>query len=197
MKAGIRQQLWILFGLFLLTGATVLVVDEFAQYQARQSLLVLRGQSLLGLREIKSVSDAYGLEVVDTTFRTRNYLIPWEEGEASSMPRARASIAAGRRWRSCRARRKRQRTSAPPRGARRGGRGHGRAARPSWRARTSRRSATSPTRACTLDRPGDAAAQAAVRPGHGQGRCGRSVTTCVPTAGSAPCASACRWPRWW
>jgi PAS domain S-box-containing protein len=82
MKLGIRHQLWILFGLFLLTGATVLVVDEIAQYQARQSLLALRGQSLLGLREIKSVSDAYGLDVVDTTFRTRNYLITWEEGVA-------------------------------------------------------------------------------------------------------------------
>jgi len=31
MKLGIRHQLWILFGLFLLTGATVLVVDEIAQ----------------------------------------------------------------------------------------------------------------------------------------------------------------------
>ncbi|HEY1141493.1 MAG TPA: ATP-binding protein [Lysobacter sp.] len=84
MKLGIRHQLWILFGLFLLTGATVLVVDEIAQYQARQSLLALRGQSLLALREIKSVSDAYGLDVVDTTFRTRNYLITWQEGEAAA-----------------------------------------------------------------------------------------------------------------
>ena len=84
MKLGIRHQLWILFGLFLLTGATVLVVDEIAQYQARQSLLALRGQSLLALREIKSVSDAYGLDVVDTTFRARNYLITWEEGEAAA-----------------------------------------------------------------------------------------------------------------
>ncbi|GAB3101347.1 response regulator [Lysobacter terrae] len=83
MKLGIRHQLWILFGLFLLTGATVLVVDEIAQYRARQSLLALRGDSLLGLREIKSVSDAYGLDVVDTTFRARNYLITWEEGEAT------------------------------------------------------------------------------------------------------------------
>jgi PAS domain S-box-containing protein len=82
VKLGIRHQLWALFGLFLLTGATVLVLDEVSQYQARQSLLALRGQSLLGLREIKSVSDAYGLDVVDTTFRTRNYLIAWEEGEA-------------------------------------------------------------------------------------------------------------------
>jgi len=83
MKLGIRQQLWLLFGLFLLTGGTVLVLDEIAQYQARQSLLALRGQSLLGLRELKSVSDAYGLDVVDTTFRTRNYLITWEEAVAT------------------------------------------------------------------------------------------------------------------
>ena len=32
------------------------------------------------LRRIKAVSDAYGLDVVDTTFRVRNYLISWEEG---------------------------------------------------------------------------------------------------------------------
>jgi signal transduction histidine kinase/CheY-like chemotaxis protein/HPt (histidine-containing phosphotransfer) domain-containing protein len=83
MKLGIRHQLWLLFGLFLLTGATVLVVDEIAQYRARQSLLSLRGDALLSLREIKSVSDAYGLDVVDTTFRTRNYLITWDEALAT------------------------------------------------------------------------------------------------------------------
>ncbi len=83
MKLGIRHQLWFLFGLFLLTGATVLVVDEVAQYRARQSLLALRSESLLGLREIKAVSDAYGLDVVDTTFRTRNYLIGWDEARAT------------------------------------------------------------------------------------------------------------------
>jgi len=91
MKLGIRHQLWILFGLFLLTGATVLVVDEVAQYRARQSLLELRGESLLGLREIKSVSDAYGLDVVDTTFRTRNYLITWDEA-VSNLDAARERI---------------------------------------------------------------------------------------------------------
>src|SRR5688572_22572755 len=82
-KLGIRHQLWALFGLFLLTGATVLVVDEIAQYRARQSLLALRGESLLGLRELKTVSDAYGLDMVDTTFRVRNYLISWDEGVAT------------------------------------------------------------------------------------------------------------------
>ena len=31
-RFGIRHQLWGLFGLFLLTGALVLVLDEVAQY---------------------------------------------------------------------------------------------------------------------------------------------------------------------
>lgn len=79
----IRRQLWALFGLLLLTGATVLVIDEVAQYRARESLLTLRDDSLRGLRRIKMVSDAYGLDVVDTTFRVRNDLVPWREGVAT------------------------------------------------------------------------------------------------------------------
>ncbi|UHQ23528.1 ATP-binding protein [Lysobacter sp. 5GHs7-4] len=79
----IRRQLWALFGLLLLTGATVLVIDEIAQYRARESLLALRDDSLRGLRRIKMVSDAYGLDVVDTTFRVRNHLVPWREGVAT------------------------------------------------------------------------------------------------------------------
>ncbi|SFL12266.1 ATP-binding protein [Lysobacter sp. cf310] len=79
----IRRQLWALFGLLLLTGATVLVIDEIAQYRARESLLTLRDDSLRSLRRIKMVSDAYGLDVVDTTFRVRNNLVPWREGVAT------------------------------------------------------------------------------------------------------------------
>lgn len=79
----IRRQLWALFGLLLLTGATVLVIDEVAQYRARESLLSLRDDSLRGLRRIKMVSDAYGLDVVDTAFRVRNDLVPWREGVAT------------------------------------------------------------------------------------------------------------------
>ena len=94
LKFGIRHQLWALFGLFLLTGATVLMLDEVAQYRARQSLLSLRGESLLGMREIKQVSDAYGLDVIGTTFRTRNYLIGWNEGVAA-IDNARVKIDTG------------------------------------------------------------------------------------------------------
>ncbi|WP_223618824.1 ATP-binding protein [Lysobacter sp. ESA13C] len=79
-RFSIRHQLWGLFGLFLLTGASVLVIDEIEQYRARRTLQTLQDDALLGLRLIKTVSDGYGLDVVDTTFRVRNYLVDWDEG---------------------------------------------------------------------------------------------------------------------
>ena len=79
-RFGIRLQLLGLFGLLLLTGATVLALDEIERQQNQRALLELKDESLAGLRRIKAVSDAYGLDVVDTTFRVRNYLISWEEG---------------------------------------------------------------------------------------------------------------------
>ena len=79
---GIRQQLWGLFGLFLLTGATVLVIDEIAQYRARASLQAMKDHSLQRMRLLKAVADGYTLGVVDTTFKARNFLITWNEGVA-------------------------------------------------------------------------------------------------------------------
>ena len=87
----IRQQLWGLFGLLLLAGATVLIIDEIAQYNARASLTQMKDLSLQRLRHVKAVSDAYGLDVVDTTFRVRNNLIPWGQGVAI-LDRTRLSI---------------------------------------------------------------------------------------------------------
>ena len=79
-KFGIRLQLLGLFGLLLLTGAGVLTLDEIERRQNQQALQRLKDESLAGLRRIKAVSDAYGLDIVDTTFRVRNDLIAWEEG---------------------------------------------------------------------------------------------------------------------
>lgn len=79
-RIAVRHQLWGLFGLFLLTGASVLAIDEFEQYRARKTLQALKDDGLLGLRLLKTVSDAYGLDVVDTTFRVRNGLVDWDEG---------------------------------------------------------------------------------------------------------------------
>jgi two-component system, NarL family, sensor histidine kinase EvgS len=92
-----RQQLWGLFGLFLLTGATVLVIDEVAQYRARASLQAMKDDSLQRMRLIKDVSDGYSQGVVDTTFKARNYLITWKEGVAR-LDAARARIDAS--WRA-------------------------------------------------------------------------------------------------
>jgi PAS domain S-box-containing protein len=80
-KFGIRMQLLGLFGLLLMTGAAVLALDEYERRQNLQAMEQLKDESLAGLRRIKAVSDAYGLDIVDTTFRVRNDLITWEEGE--------------------------------------------------------------------------------------------------------------------
>ncbi|HEX5693465.1 MAG TPA: PAS domain S-box protein, partial [Arenimonas sp.] len=79
-RFGIRLQLLGLFGLLLLTGAAVLVLDEYERRQNQQALRAFKDESLAGLRRIKAVSDAYGMDLVDTTFRVRNGLISWEEG---------------------------------------------------------------------------------------------------------------------
>ena len=80
---GMRHQLWGLFGLLLLAGATVLVIDEMLQSYTRTSLEQMRDNSLQRLRALKAVSDGYGLDVVDTTFRVRNDLMTWEKGVAT------------------------------------------------------------------------------------------------------------------
>lgn len=77
---GIRFQLLGLFGLLLLTGAGVLVLDEMERRNNLRTLTELKDESLAILRRTKAVSDAYGMDLVDTTFRVRNGLISWEEG---------------------------------------------------------------------------------------------------------------------
>jgi signal transduction histidine kinase/CheY-like chemotaxis protein len=80
MKLSIRQQLLGLFGLLLATGATVLVLDTLNERATVRTMEQLREDSLAGLRYVKDISDAYGLDVVDTTFRVRNNLMGWEQG---------------------------------------------------------------------------------------------------------------------
>lgn len=79
-KLSIRQQLLGLFGLLLMTGATVLVLDTVNERATLATMDQLRTDSLAGLRYVKNISDAYGLDVVDTTFRVRNNLMGWEQG---------------------------------------------------------------------------------------------------------------------
>ena len=81
-KFGIRHQLLGLFGLFLVTGALILVLDEIGQHYARQSLVGMRDDVLSGMHRIRRLSDAYSQDLVNTTFRTRNHLIGRDEGLA-------------------------------------------------------------------------------------------------------------------
>ncbi|WP_394539085.1 ATP-binding protein [Lysobacter enzymogenes] len=90
-RISIRRQLWGLFALFLAAGSSVLLLDEYEQHRARAALQTLQDDSLSGLRLIKTISDAYGLDVVDTTFRVRNDLVGWDEG-VGRVDRARARI---------------------------------------------------------------------------------------------------------
>ena len=95
----IRGQLLALFAVLLLAGAAVLVLDEVAQYRARQSLESLQAESLGRLRALKAVDDGYKLGVVDVTFKVRNDLLDWDDGVAA-LDRARESIDAN--WRKLR-----------------------------------------------------------------------------------------------
>ena len=91
----IRRQLLALFAFLLACGATVLVIDEYAQYQARQSLERLRERPLERMRALKAVSDGYSRGIVDTTFKVRNDLVDWPDG-VRAVDEAQASIA--REW---------------------------------------------------------------------------------------------------
>jgi len=82
-KYGIRHQLWGLFGLFLLTGVLVLVLDEVSQYRAERSMVAMRDDVLAGMARIRRLSDAYSQDVVNTTFRARNHLVGWDEAVAT------------------------------------------------------------------------------------------------------------------
>ncbi|MEO5565940.1 MAG: ATP-binding protein [Luteimonas sp.] len=91
-KRSIRRQLLALFAVLMLSGATVLVVDEIAQYRARQSLESLQDHALGRLRALKAVADGYTVGVVDTTFKVRNYLVDWPQG-VQALDHAQVSIA--------------------------------------------------------------------------------------------------------
>ena len=64
-RFSIRFQLLLLFGLLIATGALLLAVDEYSQYQSRRAMKQLKDESLAGQRRIKAVADAYAQDIVD------------------------------------------------------------------------------------------------------------------------------------
>lgn len=99
-RLGIRHQLLGLFGLFLLTGALVVAVDEIGQHYAQRSMEAMKDDVLIGMRRIGRLSDAYGSEMVGVTFRTRNYLLSWEQA-GRRIEQAQATM--DREWRALQA----------------------------------------------------------------------------------------------
>ena len=91
-RFGIRHQLLGLFGLFLVTGALVLAIDEIGQHTTQRSMVAMKDDVLAGMGRIRRLGDAYAQDVVDTTFRTRNHLLGWDEG-AAVVAKARARAA--------------------------------------------------------------------------------------------------------
>ena len=81
-RFGLRHQLLGLFGLFLVTGALVLTLDEIGQHTTQRSMAAMKDDVLAGMGRMRRLGDAYAQDVVDTTFRTRNHLIGWEQGQA-------------------------------------------------------------------------------------------------------------------
>ncbi|MCB1560885.1 MAG: response regulator [Xanthomonadales bacterium] len=79
-RFSIRFQLLLLFGLLIATGALLLAVDEYSQYQSRRAMKQLKDESLAGQRRIKAVADAYAQDIVDVAFKVRNRLMGWEQG---------------------------------------------------------------------------------------------------------------------
>lgn len=79
-KFSIRKQLLGVLGLMVFAFTGLLLLDEWERQKNTAALEQLKNDSLSSLRRIKAVSDSFGLDVVDTTFRVRNSLISWDEG---------------------------------------------------------------------------------------------------------------------
>jgi PAS domain S-box-containing protein len=76
----IRLQLVGLFALVFVSAVAVLLLDEAERRDNARVVDQLREESMRSLRQAKAMSDAYGLDIVGTTFRVRNDLLSWEEG---------------------------------------------------------------------------------------------------------------------
>jgi PAS domain S-box-containing protein len=88
----IRLQLLGLFALVFVSAVAVLMLDEAERRDNARVVDQLREESMRSLRQAKAMSDAYGLDIVGTTFRVRNDLLSWEEG-VHSVDNARERIA--------------------------------------------------------------------------------------------------------
>lgn len=78
----IRSQLWALLGVFLVSGLGALILDEVEHRRTRQTLRHLQRDTLPALHLTRTVADAYGVDLIETTARVRNGSVDWEQGAA-------------------------------------------------------------------------------------------------------------------
>ena len=99
-RHGLRQQLLGLFGMFLFTGALVLVLDQAGQFLMQRSMTAMQDDVLTGMHRIRRLSNDYEQSLIDTTFRARNYLISWKQAEQEII---RAKRDADAQWKTLQA----------------------------------------------------------------------------------------------
>jgi signal transduction histidine kinase/CheY-like chemotaxis protein/HPt (histidine-containing phosphotransfer) domain-containing protein len=88
----VRRQLSLLFGVLLVAGASVIVLDEIYQRAHEATLTRLYDNALGGQSEVKALTDAYGIDLIGVTFKVRNGLMGWDAG-LQSLGADRARIA--------------------------------------------------------------------------------------------------------
>jgi signal transduction histidine kinase/CheY-like chemotaxis protein/HPt (histidine-containing phosphotransfer) domain-containing protein len=88
----VRRQLSLLFGVLLVAGASVIVLDEIYQRGHEATLTRLYDNALGGQSEVKALTDAYGIDLIGITFKVRNGLMSWRAG-LQSLDADRARIA--------------------------------------------------------------------------------------------------------
>ena len=90
----VRRQLSLLFGVLLVAGASVIVLDEIYQQGHEATLTRLYDNALGGQSEVKALTDAYGIDLIGVTFKVRNGLMSWQAGlQSLDADRARISQA--------------------------------------------------------------------------------------------------------
>ncbi|HET9835979.1 MAG TPA: ATP-binding protein [Rhodanobacteraceae bacterium] len=88
----VRRQLSLLFGVLLVAGASVIVLDEIYQRGHEATLTRLYDNALGGQSEVKALTDAYGIDLIGVTFKVRNGLMSWDAA-LQSLDADRARIA--------------------------------------------------------------------------------------------------------
>jgi signal transduction histidine kinase/CheY-like chemotaxis protein/HPt (histidine-containing phosphotransfer) domain-containing protein len=88
----VRRQLSLLFGVLLVAGASVIVLDEIYQRTHEATLTRLYDNALGGQSEVKALTDAYGIDAIGVTFKVRNGLMSWSAA-VQSLDADRARIA--------------------------------------------------------------------------------------------------------